>query len=519
MRSSSTETPVKRIQLRCKDCNGIMTVDENKSVLSCPYCGSKEILLDADAVAVERIKGQTQLDLEDKRQAHELKVAAEQEHKERVNSFKKSKSSKLLILAVLITFVVGISKFQSHQIMLAIIAFAQSALFLVSWMLGMQIIREKKAHFYILPAILGIALIFLFFNTSSRINEAAREEARLAREAARIAEENTPYSWPDSGLALQLPVPGSETGKIITNTSDQFIMSVYHLSDTQYDDYVQACEAKGFLIDPETSSGYEAYNSEGYFLELSYTADSDTLHISLDAPRKLSTLKWPKGDLVAQLPPLESTVGAIIQDNSDSFSAYIGDTSLDDFNNYVDACWDAGFTQDYSRYSKSFSALNAKGYYLQLKYKGFNTVYLFIVAPEEDYSDSVEDPAPTEDKDPSSVTSVQKETAAVSDDDAPRADEKAASNKNTGSPVSSDLKKTLDSYEAFIDSYISFLKSYDSSNLTMMTKYISMMAKYEDFLEKLEAIDENSLSAADAAYYLEVTARVQAKLASVAALP
>ena len=42
-----------------------------------------------------------------------------------------------------------------------------------------------------------------------------------------------------------------------------------------------------------------------------------------------------------------------------------------------------------------------------------------------------------------------------------------------------------------------------------------MMASYADFTEKLAQYDENEMSAADAAYYLEVTTRCTQKMLEI----
>ena len=43
----------------------------------------------------------------------------------------------------------------------------------------------------------------------------------------------------------------------------------------------------------------------------------------------------------------------------------------------------------------------------------------------------------------------------------------------------------------------------------------SMMKRYSEFSQKVDAIDENSLSSEDSAYYTEVMTRCTQKLASV----
>lgn len=59
------ETPreVKRMQMKCNACNGVMTFDSDQSILSCPFCGSKEIVLESDAVAVQKIKSSAQKEI------------------------------------------------------------------------------------------------------------------------------------------------------------------------------------------------------------------------------------------------------------------------------------------------------------------------------------------------------------------------------------------------------------------------------------------------------------------------
>lgn len=47
------------IRLQCKNCGGNLTVDAQREVLICPFCGSKELITDNDAVAVEKIRQKT----------------------------------------------------------------------------------------------------------------------------------------------------------------------------------------------------------------------------------------------------------------------------------------------------------------------------------------------------------------------------------------------------------------------------------------------------------------------------
>ena len=43
------------IKLTCEDCGGILEVDASKTVLTCPYCGSKKLVPENDEVTIARI--------------------------------------------------------------------------------------------------------------------------------------------------------------------------------------------------------------------------------------------------------------------------------------------------------------------------------------------------------------------------------------------------------------------------------------------------------------------------------
>lgn len=84
--------------------------------------------------------------------------------------------------------------------------------------------------------------------------------------------------------------------------------------------------------------------------------------------------------------------------------------------------------------------------------------------------------------------------------------------------VTPEFKATMDAYEAFFDEYVDFMQKFASSENTlgMMTQYASMMARYAETMSALDEIDSDSLSEADALYYMEVTLRITKKLADIA---
>lgn len=83
-----------------------------------------------------------------------------------------------------------------------------------------------------------------------------------------------------------------------------------------------------------------------------------------------------------------------------------------------------------------------------------------------------------------------------------------------GGGTDQSFRDVMDSYEAFFNDYVAFMKKYKEADapLSMLADYLDFMAKYVDMMEALDEIEEDDLSAADWAYYLEVHARIMRKL-------
>lgn len=89
---------------------------------------------------------------------------------------------------------------------------------------------------------------------------------------------------------------------------------------------------------------------------------------------------------------------------------------------------------------------------------------------------------------------------------------------NQNGSVDPELKAVLDEYEAFMDEYIAFMGKYENSDnmLDMLSDYAEIMKQYAGYMSTIEKYNPNEMSAADAAYYIEVTSRVSQKLLEAA---
>lgn len=80
-----------------------------------------------------------------------------------------------------------------------------------------------------------------------------------------------------------------------------------------------------------------------------------------------------------------------------------------------------------------------------------------------------------------------------------------------------EFKEMMDSYEAFFDEYIAFMEKYkeNPTDMSLLSELSDMISKEAEMLKEMEGLDQSEMSAAELAYYLEVTGRIYEKLAKV----
>ena len=307
--------------------------------------------------------------------------------------------------------------------------------------------------------------------------------------------------WDDMVLGSMLPEPPANKGEIHYNSADELWIDINDLSDKQYTDYVEACKEKGFTVDAESnSSSYNAYNADGYKLELSHYGSDADMSIQLEKPMEMTTIKWPSSTAGKMLPTPKSTTGKFNYEYDDNFFVYVGNTSRADYTEYVNACSEKGFNVDYSKGDDYYYADNSEGWHIDLRYVGNNIMSIDIDAPSED-DDTTDTSKPS------------------TDESKPDTTEKEPEKDNTDNGgLDPDFKAAMDSYEKFMDEYVAFMKKYSEnpSDLGLLADYADYMSKYSDFVEDFEKWEDEEMNAAETAYYIDVQARVSKKLLEVA---
>lgn len=354
------------IHMRCKQCGGTMEVEEGQSVFKCQYCGSTQIIIDSDEVAKEKIKQSTKKEIELNRLKYQIDKEKREKEEKEADEFTGSKLRKWVIAFAVICLLFALISFSGKSILRGMVALVQTALFVASYLYGMNILKSERQNVHRLLALIGFLLIIVYIRTP--VHKAV--DPKIV----------TTYTWPSEGLALHIPQPPTEYGEIKVNNSSNFEIHTYQISQTQYLEYLNACSDEGYTNSiMSDSSSYIALNDEGYKLYLSFYNSRNELKIDIEAPMQMNTIIWPKSEAGNAVPEPESKVGKIQWEHEDSFLIYIGNTSKDDFLAYTYLCADNGYNKNYKRGDNYYYADNDSNYYhISINYEDNNTMRIQV---------------------------------------------------------------------------------------------------------------------------------------------
>lgn len=185
------------------------------------------------------------------------------------------------------------------------------------------------------------------------------------------------FEWPKTGLSTYIPKPLSTKGEINLNDDEELWLEVEGYSVSEYEAYIEECKSIGFSIDSNKSSmEYEAYNEDGYYLDLMHSDYDNELTIKVHVPYAVDKLEWPTQGLALLIPKPKAELGEIEIDTHSQLSVYVGNISEKKYKAYVNSCNKKGFDVDYSKNDKVYDAKDKKGNSLRIEYKGNNVMYI-----------------------------------------------------------------------------------------------------------------------------------------------
>lgn len=292
--------------------------------------------------------------------------------------FKKSRLRIALVVFSIISVLLCVLAFQDGRILAGIVSVLMVILFLIAYLMGYGVISERVKNFRLVPAIIALLLfvpyVSLFSDSSGRAYKPDNYKDAVEQ-----------ISWENLILGENLPDFGYDEAEVIRDTDHSLVLYFYDIDSSKYESYIKECKEFGYTIDSEDSgSNYTAYNQDGYYLHLFYWdyADKKEIKIDLDDPIESKQIIWPQSDLVRDLPIPKSLVGEVSTESSKVYAVYLVQTEPAYYSEYVSLCMKNGFDVDYSKSDTYFSAENDDGISLTVKYKGFNTMYIYI----ENYS-------------------------------------------------------------------------------------------------------------------------------------
>jgi hypothetical protein len=234
-----------------------------------------------------------------------------------------------------------------------------------------------------------------------------------------------------------------------------------------------------------------------------------------DPTEDFSELRWPTTIELANLLPVpKSAFGKIQQDASHRFAVNIGNTSIDEYDEYVDECIARGFTVESDRRIERYRAQNEDGYRLELRYEGDDIMFISIMIPSEPEPE----PEPEDELEPEQTP----ELPAPTPDDGNGANGNDTTGDDNGTTddnnnaTGTDWREFLRLYEEWVDEYIAFMEKYnaDPTNLSLLTDYLKFMEKTLEWAEMIEEL-EDELTGNDLREYLAAMTRILQKLSAI----
>lgn len=360
--------------INCSKCGAELSDDTR----FCSYCGNKieattppPIVEDdetPDASQSEPANASTPRSDAPKSLADKIKDKASDKWR-KLNTY-----SKVTTVAIAVFVLLCLVAFLFGKTAAGIIAVLQIVLTVAALLMKKQIIKVPKSWIHFVALALAVVLLVPYVSLF-KLDYGDAEK----------------FAWSDILLADVVPEPESRFGEIIGNSSEYLSLYVYRTSAADYGEYVDACKEKGFTVEADQSEqSYYAYNADGYKLSLYYDESNSKMHIGVDAAEQYGTLVWPDSIIASMLPVPASTTGEITQDDDKGFQAYVSNTPIDEFKNYVAACADRGFNIDAYESDESYSAENSEGYKLSVSYQGNSVISISVDEPEYEVSIEIE---------------------------------------------------------------------------------------------------------------------------------
>ena len=329
--------------MNCKQCGGVMTIDQKNRVFSCPFCGTVEPF---DNVSKKELdKAVNEIKKENKKMVDAI-VA---DNRKTLMAAKAEKGAKDTILIVLLTifliFVVIMTAycFDSGYIFAGTISSLQIIFVFVSIFLKAMYRRNGSDKLSIASSVLaGLAAFFIIVWLVAVGNSSSSAPSR-----------NEEKQWPTLGMGSDLPEP-KKSARDLYNSDRYLSARIPDIDKDFFDDYVRQCQAAGYNIDQVYKERtYVAYNDKDDELVLNLFYGTE-LSITMNKHLEYSEFYWPKSGGVQYLPEPEADKISVDSLSDTSARLYIADVDKSYMVKYIDELKNAGFSGSYDDKEQSY---------------------------------------------------------------------------------------------------------------------------------------------------------------------
>lgn len=359
----------------CPHCGAPLPIDYEKETVVCKYCDAR--------LSLSAVLGETAMD-RDMRRKHisrekERAIKAEIEKEKikeqtRLNDlqekalesrkFRHSLRGALLIFVAVLLLIAACGDLLSSDFASALKFSLAGGMMLLSWLIGAKYVKGKPLTRVLLWV--SALLLLLFMNT--------------AKNGSGLSHKSDPIDWSAVILAEHLPKPALDRGEISINSDRSLWVYLIPAAESDYAAYRDACVAKGYTIESETTkNGYRAFAESGHRLHLAYyDSDKSYILIELDAPHQMAENTWPKSPMASRLPAPPTSIGYLAYDSENSFHYYAGGMTREDFSRYADKLFETGYTGEYEKLENYFSGISKDGCKAQVSYEGNKVVSISL---------------------------------------------------------------------------------------------------------------------------------------------
>ena len=325
-----------------------------------------------DFEKIESLYLKIKSDCENAERTFKYEEKTKRETLQRTETAKDFKNSKMriviIIFAVFSALCIAVS-FNKEKILSGIIAILMFVLFVVAFLMGSGVIKEKIKNMRLIPLILAFALFIPYFAANNTKSESLFD-----------SNDTETIEWNMLAMGDKLPDYGKNEAEVVGDNDRVLILYFYNQTKDDFENYIDSCKNFGYNIDIEDDgTNFTAYNLEGYYLHVQWLDWGDKkLTINLEIPKDKGQLIWPNSTLVKDVPAPSYLIGEVSTESDSAYAVYLVGVEETYFSEYVSQCMSKGFNIDYSKSKDCFHGENNNGISITVEYVGFNTLYIYI---------------------------------------------------------------------------------------------------------------------------------------------